>query len=170
MSKCIVQWKTSYLDILNLSLFITWTFKVIMVVFTDIFEEFYIFAVIIDPFQTSFLALYRRLKFVELTECLQNWRFYQTIISNYSREVKWKLIEKLLISSWLTLRKRHILRLRRLVIPLLTNALIIYSNIVSTLLYLLYSLLDMVIKKCSKFHSCILRGFNLIKKSLLDFW
>ena len=45
--------KTSYLDILNLSLFISCSIRVTMVVFADLFEEFYIFAVIMDPFQTS---------------------------------------------------------------------------------------------------------------------
>ena len=42
--------KTSYKDILNRSLFISCTFKVTMVVFADVFEEFYIFAIIMDPF------------------------------------------------------------------------------------------------------------------------
>ena len=32
------------------------TFKVNLVVFADVFEEYYIFAIIMDPFQTSFLA------------------------------------------------------------------------------------------------------------------
>ena len=46
---------------------VIWTYQIFLysfhllsksVVFTDIFEEFYIFAVILDPFQTSFLAPY----------------------------------------------------------------------------------------------------------------
>ena len=40
-----------------------------------------------------------RLKFMEMTECLQNCRFYRAIISNYSNEVKSKLIEKLWASE-----------------------------------------------------------------------
>ena len=44
------------LDILNLSIFLSCTFKVILVVFVDVFEEFFIFAVIMDPFRTSLLA------------------------------------------------------------------------------------------------------------------
>mgnify|MGYP003690561033 CR=1 FL=1 len=38
-----------------------------------------------------------RLKCMEMTECLLNCRFYQTIISNFSSKLKLKLIEKLLI-------------------------------------------------------------------------
>ena len=54
------------------------------------------------PSKRHFSALYFkhsllnwRLKFMEMTECLQNCRFYRTIISNYSSELKLKLIEKL---------------------------------------------------------------------------
>ena len=57
----IVSWKTSYLNILslNLSLLILCTFKVtINDSFADVFEDFYIFAVMKDPFQTSFLVPY----------------------------------------------------------------------------------------------------------------
>ena len=77
-----------------------------------------------------------RLKFMEMTECLQNCRFYWTIISYYSSKEKlkinWKIIDiSRFVCSWLTLRKRHILRLRRLVITLLTKTLIIYLKIVS---------------------------------------
>ena len=48
--------KTSYLNILNLSLFISCTFKVPIVVFVDVSEEFYTFAAIAGPFRTSFLV------------------------------------------------------------------------------------------------------------------
>ena len=59
LSKYIVQWKKSYLDIFNPSLFLSFTFKVTMFgVFPDVFDEFYIFAVIMGPFQTSFLEPY----------------------------------------------------------------------------------------------------------------
>ena len=40
-----------------------------------------------------------RLKFKEITECLQNCRFYRKITSKYSSEVKWKLINKFVISE-----------------------------------------------------------------------
>ena len=66
-----------------------------------------------------------RLNFWQKTECLQNCRFHRTIISNYSSEGKWKLDIKLFFCSWLTLTKRHILRLRRLVKQLLTKTLMI---------------------------------------------
>ena len=56
LSKYIVPLKTSYLNIFYLSLSIACTFKVTLVVFADVFEEYYIFAIIMDPFQTSFLA------------------------------------------------------------------------------------------------------------------
>ena len=46
------------LDIFNLSLFLSCTFKVTLVLFADVFEEFFIFAVIMDPFRTSLLAPY----------------------------------------------------------------------------------------------------------------
>ena len=36
---------------------------------------------------------------MEMTECPQNGRFYRLIISNYSSEVKSKLIKKLYISE-----------------------------------------------------------------------
>ena len=72
------------------------------------------FAVIMDPFQMSFLApkSYTLYSFIEMTECLQNCRFYRTIISNYASIVKWKQYKKIikirrLFCSWLTLRKRH---------------------------------------------------------------
>ena len=57
LSKYIVPWKTSYLNILNLSLLISNTFIVTFVVFTDVFlEKKNIFAILMDLFQTSFLA------------------------------------------------------------------------------------------------------------------
>ena len=40
----------------QLSLSISCNFRDTLVVFADVFEEYYIFAIIIDPFQTSFLA------------------------------------------------------------------------------------------------------------------
>ena len=40
-----------------------------------------------------------RLKFMEMTECLQNYRFYRTINLIYSSEEKLKFTEKLLISE-----------------------------------------------------------------------
>ena len=58
LSKYIVPWKTSYLNIFDLSLSILCTFKVTLVVFADVFEEYYIVAIIMDPFHTSFLATY----------------------------------------------------------------------------------------------------------------
>ena len=36
---------------------------------------------------------------MEMTECLKNCKFYRAIISNYSSEVKLKLIEKLWTSD-----------------------------------------------------------------------
>ena len=46
------------LDIFNLSFFLSWTFKVTLVVFADVFKFFLIFAVIMDLFRTSSLAPY----------------------------------------------------------------------------------------------------------------
>ena len=46
------------LDIFNLSLFLSCTFKVTLVVFADVFEEFFILAVIMDLFRTLLLAPY----------------------------------------------------------------------------------------------------------------
>ena len=56
MIKYSVPWKTSVLNIFNLALFISCTLEVILVVFADVFEEYYIFAIVMDPFQTSCLA------------------------------------------------------------------------------------------------------------------
>ena len=36
--------------------FILCIFKVILVVYLDVFDEYYIFAMIVDPYQTSFVA------------------------------------------------------------------------------------------------------------------
>ena len=82
-----------------------------------------------------------RLKCMEITECLQNYRFYQTIISNYSSEVKLIVIDiRQLLCCILTLRKGHIFRLPCGVIPLLTKTRIIcsiminiYNNLLSSL-------------------------------------
>ena len=52
---------------------------------------------------------------------------------------------------WGKLDERYILRLRGLVIPLLTKSLIIYSEMMSIYRFLLY-LKIMMFKKCSKFH------------------
>ena len=105
------------------------------------------FAVIMNPFQTSFLAQksYTLCSFIEMTECLQNCMFYRTIISNNASIVKWKLDEKIikirrLFCPWLTLRKRHILRLCHLVIPLLTKTSIYLCNLILIRLYI-YGLL-----------------------------
>ena len=61
----IVPWKTTYLNIFYLSLSISCTFKVTLVVFADVFEEYYIFAIIMDPFQTSFLAPFLNMTYIE---------------------------------------------------------------------------------------------------------
>ena len=93
----------SYLDISYLSLFLSCTFKVIMFFISDVLEESYIFAVLMDPFQTSYLAPYIlntpcvlnwRLKCMEMTKCLENCRFDQTIISNFSSKLKLKMMFK----------------------------------------------------------------------------
>ena len=46
--------KTSYLDIFNLFIFLSCTMKVTNGSFADLFDELYISAVIMDPFQTFF--------------------------------------------------------------------------------------------------------------------
>ena len=43
VSKYIVPWKTSYLNILNISLYISFTFKVTLVAFADVFEDYFYF-------------------------------------------------------------------------------------------------------------------------------
>ena len=65
-----------------------------------------------------------------MKECINNCRFYQIIISNNERELKWKLNQQLLKSEDLSaqdlrLKKSHNLRFRRLVNPLLTKTVII---------------------------------------------
>ena len=55
--------------------------------------------VILSTLYFKYSLLNWRLKFMERTECLQNCRLYRTIISNYSGEVKLKLIEKLWTSE-----------------------------------------------------------------------
>ena len=54
LSKYIVPWKTSYQGIFNLFFLHHVLLKPPMVVFADVFEEFYTFAVITEPFRTSF--------------------------------------------------------------------------------------------------------------------
>ena len=49
---------SGFLDIFNLSQLLSSSFKVTLVVFADVFEEFLIFAVIMDLFRTSLLAPY----------------------------------------------------------------------------------------------------------------
>ena len=51
-------WKTAYLDIFDLSPFISCTLIVTLVIFANVFEELYIFRGIMNPFQTSFLMPY----------------------------------------------------------------------------------------------------------------
>ena len=66
---------------------------------------------------------------MEMTECLQNSRFFGKIISEYLSEVKLKLDIFLNQNTILLLtyfEKRQILRLRRLVIQLLIKTLILY--------------------------------------------
>ena len=66
---------------------------------------------------------------MEMTECLQNSRFFGKIISEYLSEVKLKLDIFLNQNTILLLtyfEKRQILRLRRLVIQLLVKTLILY--------------------------------------------
>ena len=62
--------------------------------FSRRFRKIVFMAVIMDPY-VIFSALYFKhsqsnwiLKFIELTKCLQNCRFYRTIISDYSSKVK----------------------------------------------------------------------------------
>ena len=94
---------------------------------------------------THFLLNWR-LKFMEMTKCLQNCRFYRTINSNHFSEVKWKLIEKLQISKHFS---AHDLRWENdifwgcaawSIIPLLTITLIIYLKMVSIYSNMLCSL------------------------------
>ena len=134
MSKYIIPWKTNYLDRFNFSLFLSSTFKVTRLVLLKLLKNFYIFAVIMDPFQTSILVhcmyfkyflLNWRLKSMEMSKCLQNCRCYRTIISNYLSKVikiKLKMIQiGRLFCSWLLFRKHHFL-CGRLIIPLLTKS------------------------------------------------
>ena len=113
-------------------------FIVPFVVFDDVFEEHF-WRYNGPPPNFIFSALYFkhsllswRLKFMEMTEYLQNWRLSEQIslITLHSNvKIYWKIIKiKGLFCSGLTLRKRHILRLRRLVMPCLTKRLIIYLN------------------------------------------
>ena len=92
------------------------------------FEEFYVFVVIIDPFHKPMcrvlyfihILLNWRLKFIEMRKYLQNRRFYRTIISKYSREVKQKFnknYQNQQISLQMThIEKTSLFRLCRLLI------------------------------------------------------
>ena len=79
-----------------ISLFLSCTFKVTMFVLSDVLEEFYVFALIMDPVQTTFFsALYLKnslfdwkLKFKEMTEWFQNCRFFRKIFLNYPSNIK----------------------------------------------------------------------------------
>ena len=80
-----------------------------------------------------------------MTGCLQNCRFYRTIISNFSSKVKLKFIEnyRYLLTTFMLLtyvEKTSYLRLRRLVIPLLTKTVIIYEKIINICYNLLWCL------------------------------
>ena len=56
--------------------------------FAEVSEEYYIFAIIMDPFSALYLKhSLLLLKFMEMTECFQNFRYYRIIISNYSNKV-----------------------------------------------------------------------------------
>ena len=79
-----VQCKRSYLNIFNLSLVLPCIFKVTMVFFTDILEEFYILAVIIDPLPNVFvklttyiLKLIIKIHGTDRMRMFQNCRFYR---------------------------------------------------------------------------------------------
>ena len=70
------------------------------------------------------------MKFIGIKERINNCRFYQIIISNNGRELKWKLNQQLLKSEDfsaqdLRLIKCHNLRLHGLVNPLLTKTVIV---------------------------------------------
>ena len=73
------------------------TFLVTLVILADVFEEYYNYFcdnygplpyVIISALYSKHSLLNRRLKFMKMTECCQNYRLYRTIISNYSIEVE----------------------------------------------------------------------------------
>ena len=92
-----VPWKRSYLNIYNLSLFLSCIFKVTNVFFSTIKKNF-IYGGNNGPLtNVIFSALHFKhsqsnwiIKFIELTKCLQNFRFNRTIISDYSSNVKLK--------------------------------------------------------------------------------
>ena len=101
-----MPWKTRYLDILNIFLFMSCTINVTMVVLPTFWKIIYFCSKNGPLSNVIFSALYFkhslinwRLKCMEMTGCLQNCRFYRTIISNFSSKVKLKLIEKLSISA-----------------------------------------------------------------------
>ena len=181
-----VTWKTCYLDIINLSLFLSCTFKSLWLFMSPLLENL-LFCGNNGPLPNVILASYIlnillnwRLKFMEMTECLKNWRFYRTVISNYPSEAKFmKIKEKnieirrctcswfpLSTCSWFPLRTLHLLRLR-----LLHGHTIAYKNI------------DVIQKwkDCYKALKCdaydvfkiplmYLRGFCIYKDSLRTFW
>ena len=66
------------------------------------------------------------------TECPENCRYIRTIISDYSSDVKYKLNKYYQNQTFLLMtydEKCHILRLLRLVIPLLRKTWIIYPKV-----------------------------------------
>ena len=80
-----MPWK-SYLDIFYLFLLLSCTSKSLWQFLPTFLKNFYNFAVIIDPFQTSYLAPFIlstlinwSLKFMEITECLQNLCFAEQL-------------------------------------------------------------------------------------------
>ena len=56
LSKNMVPWKRSYLNIFNLSLFLIMYFEVTLVFFFPTFKRILYLTVIMDPFETSFLS------------------------------------------------------------------------------------------------------------------
>ena len=84
---------------MKLSLFISYTFKVTFVVFADVFEELYIFSIIMDPFHTSFLAPYILNTPCE-TEDSKSWKWQNVLkfvgftVQSYQKLIE-KLVEKL---------------------------------------------------------------------------
>ena len=164
-------WKTSFLNIFNLALFISCTFKVTLAVFADIFKEYYSFALIRYPFQTlnSQRAVFYTLPVKLKIKIHGNDNFVFKIIglpNNYLEllkrsniKVNWKIQEiKRLFFSWLMCRKRHILRLRCLAIPLLTKTLIIYLKMVNRYSNLLCYLKIWCLRKF-RFSLIYLQGF-----------
>ena len=115
-----------------------------------------------------------RFKFMEMTECLQNCRFllnnYLILLKRRKIKMNWKIIDmSRLFCSWLTLRKRHILRLRPLAIPLLTKTLIIYSKMINIYYNLLCCLEIWCFRNIQIFIDLPFRGYNFIKIQSTNF-